>query len=133
MAGWPPGKNTRNENPLSSVRRACFTRRVKVDLGIWSKLTKVVVGLVVLAVLLLIGMCYLPVIRENERMRRQIMIFQDQIKKEESRSKELQAQVNALLHDPKTVERLTREKLGYAKPDETVVRFEPAVTNAVMR
>jgi hypothetical protein len=22
-----------------------------------------------------------------------------------------------------------REKLGYAKPDETVVRFEPAVTN----
>ena len=33
-------------------------------------------------------------------------------------------------NDPKTVERLTREKLGYARPDETVVRFEPAVTNA---
>ena len=49
---------------------AAFTRRVNVDLGIWSKLTKVVVGLVVLAVLLLIGMCYLPVIRDNERMRR---------------------------------------------------------------
>ena len=82
---------------------------MNVDLGIWSKLTKVVIGLVVLAVLLLIGMCYLPVIHENERMRRQIMIFQDQIQKEEARSKELQAQVDALLHDPKTVERLTRE------------------------
>ena len=23
-----------------------------------------------------------------------------------------------------------REKLGYAKPDETVVRFEPSATNA---
>lgn len=105
---------------------------MKVDLGIWSKLTKLVVGLVVLAVLLLIGMCYLSVIQENERMRRQIMIFQDHIQKEESRSRELQSQVDALLHDPKTVERLTREKLGYAKPDETVVRFESTATNAAV-
>lgn len=106
---------------------------MNVDLGIWSKLTKVVVGLVVLAVLLLIGMCYLPVIRENERMRRQILIYQDQIQKEEAHSRELQAQVDALLHDPKTVERLTREKLGYARPDETVVRFETTGTNAASR
>ena len=102
---------------------------MNVDLGIWSKLTKFVVGLVVVAVLLLIGMCYLPVIKENERMRRQILIFQNQIEREEARSRELQAQVDALMHDPKTVERLTREKLGYAKPDETVVRFESPATN----
>lgn len=102
---------------------------MNVDLGIWSKLTKVVVGLVVLAVLLLIGMCYLPVIKQNEQMRRQILLDQNQIEKEEARARELQAQVDALLHDQKTVERLTREKLGYAKPDETVVRFEPPVTN----
>jgi cell division protein FtsB len=127
------GKNTRNENRLSREARAWFTRPVNVDLGIWSKLTKVVVGLVVLAVLLLIGMCYLPVIHENERMRRQIMIFQDQIQKEEARSRQLQAQVDALLHDPKTVERLTREKLGYARPDETVVRFESVSTNPPAR
>jgi cell division protein FtsB len=102
---------------------------VNVDLGIWSKLTKLAVGLVVLAVLLLIGMCYLPVIRQNEQMRRQILLDQNQIEKEEARSRELQAQVDALLHDQKTVERLTREKLGYAKPDETVVRFETPATN----
>jgi hypothetical protein len=30
-----------------------------------------------------------------------------------------------LQNDPKTVERLTREKLGYARPDETVIYFEP--------
>jgi cell division protein FtsB len=106
---------------------------VKVDLGIWSKLTKVAVGLVVLAVLLLIGMCYLPVIRQNEQYRRQLLLDQNKIEKEEARSKELRAQVNALLHDSNTVERLTREKLGYAKPDETVMRFEPPATNAVAR
>jgi cell division protein DivIC len=104
---------------------------VNVDLGIWSKLTKAVVGLIVLAVLLLIGKCYMPVINENARMRSQILKMEQQLQAEEKKSKELQAQVDALLHDPKTVERLTREKLGYAKPDETVIRFESTATNAL--
>ena len=103
---------------------------MNVDLGIWSKLTKVVVGLVVLAVLLLMGMCYLPLIQQNERMRREIYRLDVQLQKEEAKSKQLKADIDALRNDPKTVERLMREKLGYAKPDETVVRFEPAVTNA---
>ena len=106
---------------------------MNVDLGIWSKLTKVVVGLVVLAVLLLMGMCYLPVIRENERMQRENFRLQRELETESEKSRQLQSQVDALLHDPKTVERLTREKLGYAKPDETVVRFESATTNAMAR
>jgi cell division protein FtsB len=102
---------------------------MNVDLGIWSKLTKVVVGLVVLAVLLLMGMCYLPLIQQNERMRREILRLDVQLQNEEAKSKQLKAEIDALRNDPKTVERLMREKLGYAKPDETVVRFEPAVTN----
>ena len=101
-----------------------------VDLGIWSKLTKMVVGLVVLAVLLLMGMCYLPLIQQNERMRREILRLDVQLQNEEAKSKQLKAEIDALRNDPKTVERLMREKLGYAKPDETVVRFEPPATNA---
>ena len=103
---------------------------MNVDLGIWSKLTKVVVGLVVLAVLLLMGMCYLPLIQQNERMRREILRLDVQLQNEEAKSKQLKAEIDALRNDPKTVERLMREKLGYARPDETVVRFEPAATNA---
>jgi cell division protein FtsB len=101
-----------------------------VDLGIWSKLTKMVVGLVVLAVLLLMGMCYLPLIQQNERMRREILRLDVQLQNEEAKSKQLKAEIDALRNDPKTVERMMREKLGYAKPDETVVRFEPSATNA---
>ena len=97
---------------------------MNVDLGIWSKLTKAVVALVVVAVLLLIGMCYLPLIDENERMRRQIMHLDTQLQQQEEISKQLRMQVDTLRNDPKTVERLAREKLGYAKPDETVIRFE---------
>ena len=104
-----------------------------MDIGIWSKLTKVVVGLVVLAFLLLIGMYYLPLIQQNERMRREIMRLDAQLQKEEEKSRQLKAEIEALRNDPKTLERLTREKLGYARPDETVVRFEPAVTNAPAR
>ena len=106
---------------------------MNVDHGIWSKLTKVVVGLIVLAVLLLIGMCYLPLIQENTRMRAQILKLDAQLKAEQEKSDQLQAQIDALRNDPKTVERLAREKLGYAKPDETVIRFETPVTNAPAR
>jgi cell division protein FtsB len=103
---------------------------VNVDLGIWSKLTKIVVGLVVLAVLLLIGMCYLPLIQENTRMRAQILKLNQQLVAETNQFLQLQAQLDALRNDPKTIERLAREKLGYARPDETVLRFETPATNA---
>ena len=106
---------------------------MNVDIGIWSRLTKVVVGLVVLAVLLLIGMYYLPLIHQNERMRSEILRLDTQLQKEEEKSRQLKAQIEALRNDPQTIERLAREKLGYAKPDETVVRFEPSVTNNLPR
>jgi cell division protein FtsB len=97
---------------------------VNVNLGIWSKLTNVVVALVVVAILLLIGECYLPVIQENARMQRQILKLEAQLKVEQQKSEELQSEIEALQNDPKTVERLTREKLGYARPNETVIYFE---------
>ena len=106
---------------------------MNVNLGIWSKLTKVVVGLVVLAFLLLIGMCYLPLIQQNERMRREVLRLDAQLQKEEEKSRQLKTEIEALRNDPKTIERLMREKLGYARPDETVVRFEPPATNAPAR
>lgn len=99
---------------------------MNVNVGIWSKLTNAVVVLVVIAVLLLIGMCYLPVIQENARMRGQILKLKAQVAAEEQKSKQLQSEISELQNDPKAVERLTREKLGYARPDETVIYFEPA-------
>lgn len=102
---------------------------MNVNLGIWSKLTKVVVALVVTAFLLLIGMYYLPLIQQNERMRADIMRLQTQLQIEEASSKQLQAEIDALRNDPNAIERLARERLGYARPGETVIHFEPATTN----
>jgi cell division protein FtsB len=97
---------------------------VKVDLGIWSKLTQAVIALVAIAILLLIGMTYLPLIRQNENYRREIDRLDVEIQKQAEIAKDLKSEIDALRNDPKTVERLAREKLGYAKPDETVVHFE---------
>ncbi|MGA2870847.1 MAG: septum formation initiator family protein [Verrucomicrobiota bacterium] len=102
---------------------------MKVDLGIWSKLTQAVIALVAVAILLLIGMTYLPLIQQNENYRREIDRLDVEIQKQVETSKELQNEIDALRNDPKTVERLAREKLGYAKPGETVVHFDVSPTN----
>jgi cell division protein FtsB len=96
----------------------------KVDLGIWSKLTQAVIVLVVVAVVILIGMTYVPLIHQNERMRREILRLDAELQKQEAISKDLRADIESLRNDPATVSRLVREKLGYAKTDETIVRFE---------
>jgi cell division protein FtsB len=101
---------------------------MNVDLGIWAKLTRVVIFLFLLAGILGLAVWYLPLIRQNERMRKEILKRDTQIQKDEEISKQSKAAIDALRYDPKAVERLAREKLGYAKPGETVIRFEPRVT-----
>lgn len=106
---------------------------MKVNLGIWSWLTQAIIALVVAAVLLLIGMTYLPLIQQNEQMRRRIDVLDAELEKQRQISKQLQTEFDALRSDPKTVERLAREKLGYAKANETVVHFDPPATNTAGR
>ena len=102
----------------------------KVDLGIWNWLTQTVVALIAIAALLLIGMAYLPQIQKNERMRRELDRLNTEFTKQKQFDEQIRQELNALRNDPKTVERLARQNLGYAKPDETVFRFE---TNAAAR
>lgn len=96
--------------------------------SIWNKLTRVVVFLLVLAVLAGIARWYHPLIQQNANLRKEIERLNEQVRKEKETNKQLGASIDAL-RDPKTVERLLRG-LGYAKPDEIVVRFEEPVTNA---
>lgn len=91
------------------------------------------IALVGVAALLLIGTTYLPLIQQNEQMRRRIDKLDAELEQQQAEYKKLQAQFEALRDDPKTVERLAREKLGYAKADEIVVRFENATNAATGR
>lgn len=91
---------------------------------------QVVIALVAVAFLLLIVAAYLPEVQENQRMRAEIYKLDAQMQQQAELDRQLKAELDALRNDPKTVERLAREKLGYARADETVVRFE---TNSVSR
>ena len=96
----------------------------RVDLGIWDKLTKAVVFLLIIAALLAVAVWYLPLIKQNERMRAEILRLEGEVTEEKKIAMRRKVNIEALRNDPETVERYAREKLGLAKPDETVIRFE---------
>ena len=96
----------------------------RVDLGIWDKLTKAVVFLLIIAALLAVAVWYLPLIKQNERMRAEILRLEEEVTTEEEVAVRRKVAIEALRNDPETVERYAREKLGLAKPGETVIRFE---------
>ena len=97
----------------------------QVDLGIWHRLSQLVVGLIVVAWLIGIFFWYLPVFQQNARLREQALKLEAQIKAEEAKEVRLKNSILNLKEDPKTLERLAREKLGYARPGETVIYFQP--------
>ena len=102
----------------------------RVDLGIWDKLTKAVVFLLIIAALLAVAVWYLPLIKQNERMRAEILRLQGEVAKEETVAARRKLAIEALRNDRETVERYAREKLGLAKADETIIRFEEPDPNA---
>ena len=106
---------------------------MKVDLNIWDKLTRVVIFLLFVAGILLVAIWYLPLIKTNERMRKEILRLDTLIQKEKETDRQLETSIKALSRDPKAVERLARERLGYAKTGEIVIRFEAPATNTPPR
>ena len=96
----------------------------RVDLGIWDKLTKAVVFLLIIAALIAVAVWYLPLIKQNERMRAETLRLEQEVAAEEQTAERRKLAIEAMRNDPETVERYAREKLGLAKAGETVIRFE---------
>lgn len=99
---------------------------MNVNLGIWDKLTKLIVVLLFVAGVVGVALWYYPLIKQNERMRQELQQVQAKVKVEEDRNHQLRSQVEAARTSPKTVERMARASLGYARPGEIVIRFEDA-------
>ena len=74
---------------------------MKVNLGIWDTLTRVVIFLLFIAGILLVAVWYLPLIKQNERMRREILRLDTVVQKEEETGKQLKNSIFALGHEPK--------------------------------
>ena len=103
---------------------------MKVDLGIWESLRRLVVFLLFLAALAAVVLWYFPLIRHNERARQRVLRAEQLVREEEEKLRQLDSAIRAMQRDPRTVERLAREKLGYIKPGETRIQFEPEPTTS---
>jgi len=97
---------------------------MNVNLGIWDKLSKLVLFLLFIAGVLAVFFWYLPLIQKNQRYRKEILALDAKYTEQEAVKRQLKASIDSLQNDPKAVDRLAREKLGWAKTNEMVVRFE---------
>lgn len=97
---------------------------MNVNLGIWDKLSKLVLFLFFVAGVLIVFLWYLPLIQKNQRYRKEILALEARISELERNGRQLKASIESLQNDPRTVERLARERLNWARTNEMVVRFE---------
>lgn len=99
------------------------------EAGIWNKLTRIVILLICVAGIIALGRWYLPLIQQNERMRKEIHRLESELALEQETAKKLQQEIDLLTKDPAALEREIRVRLGYAQPGETIFRFEGGETN----
>lgn len=104
---------------------------MKPDLGIWDKLNRAALWLLIVAGVIGVVVLFTPLFRQKERLHKELIRLDSQIEKARQENKQLDASVKLLSRDPKTIERLAREKLGYSKPGETIIRFVPGTNTPV--
>jgi cell division protein FtsB len=97
---------------------------MNVNLGIWDKLSKLVLFLFFVAGVLIVFLWYLPLIQQNQRYRKEILSLEARLAEQEKSTRQLKVSIDSLQNDPRTVERLARERLNWARTNEIVVRFE---------
>ncbi len=83
------------------------------------------IGWIALAILVVIAVIamFIPQIRQYNELHRREAAIQEEIRLEEEIIKHLKDRQEKLRTDPRFVEKIAREELGYAKPGETVFRF----------
>ncbi len=82
-----------------------------------------------LALMLLIGSVvvsfwYMPVIRKNEGMQREVHALKQKVSREREMARELTFSIKALQTDTNTIARMARGEAGLAGEGESIVRFE---------
>ena len=97
---------------------------MNVNVGMWRSLTRIVAVLIFLAFGAYASQWYVPLFQQNERMRKRNLELEARIAAEEREARRLKTSIDAVQNDGRTLERLAREKLGYAKSNETIVHFE---------
>ncbi|HXG47734.1 MAG TPA: hypothetical protein VNO52_08920, partial [Methylomirabilota bacterium] len=71
---------------------------MSVNVGIWDKLSRVVIFLLFVSGLLLVFLWYLPLIQQNQRYRKEILRLEAEIEQQERLARQLKAATDAALN-----------------------------------
>ncbi len=93
-------------------------------MNVWDRLSYFVVVLLVMTALACVFFWDLPLFQTNTQLRRQIYSLDVRIQEQERRNRYLREFIDAVQRDPRRVERLARERLSFARTNETVFHFE---------
>ena len=80
----------------------------------------------ILSVLFLIGIVFrlfMPLVERQRELRGRANELREDIQKSAEELRMLRLKQERLREDPRFIEKIAREKLGYARPGETVFRF----------
>ena len=98
--------------------------KLAVDFGVWGTVRKVAVTLVIAGILVGLGLCYIPILKQTASLQKENEIKREALRKQQALHQRYSEEIVALRTDPEAVERAIRERLHLVKPDEVIFHFE---------
>jgi len=99
----------------------------KAGANIWAKLIQVTQILLIAAVLGGIFACFLPIIRQVQKLKEKKAANNASIAAEQAVNRQMNREFELLRTNPEYIERVSRDRLNVGKPGETILRFDPYV------
>lgn len=92
-------------------------------MNVWKFIQRLCLIAIVALVVGIVLRLFLPMLDRQEELRAREAALRQDIQKEAEQLRMLKLKQQKLQEDPRFIEKIAREDLGYAKPGETVFRF----------
>ena len=92
-------------------------------MNVWKFTQRICLIAIVALVVGIVLRLFLPLLDRQEALRAQEETLRLDIQREAEQLRQLRLKQEKLQEDPRFIEKIAREDLGYAKPGETVFRF----------
>lgn len=92
-------------------------------MNVWKFIQRICLIAIVLMLAAIVWKLFLPQIERQKEMRVQEAEVRKDIQRQAEELRVLKLKQEKLQEDPRFIEKIAREDLGYAKPGETVFRF----------
>ena len=92
-------------------------------MNVWKFIQRICLIAIVVLLAVIVWKLFLPQIERQKEMRAQEAEVRKDIQREAEELRVLKLKQEKLQEDPRFIEKIAREDLGYAKPGETVFRF----------